>query len=282
MPVVPKRLTPPIKIHGGKYYLAQRIVALMPVHKHYVEPYFGGGSVLLAKDPEGISEVVNDLDSRLVNFWNILRCENTFKQLQRMVETTSFSQKMWEDSHHQESCAQHPSVECAFQFFVQCRQSLAGRRDTFATLSRTRTRRGMNEQVSAWLTAIEGLPAVYHRMKRVAVLCANALKVIASQDGPDTLFYLDPPYLQEVRASNGEYGQYEVTPVHHQLLLLALSKIKGRFMLSGYDSELYRTYERNHGWSRVEFTLPNNAASGKNKRRMTEVVWANFKLSTKD
>jgi DNA adenine methylase len=32
-------LTPPLKWHGGKHYLARRIVALMPSHLHYVEPF---------------------------------------------------------------------------------------------------------------------------------------------------------------------------------------------------------------------------------------------------
>jgi DNA adenine methylase len=45
-------LDPPLKWHGGKHYLARRIVALMPCHLHYVEPFFGGGAVLLARDPE--------------------------------------------------------------------------------------------------------------------------------------------------------------------------------------------------------------------------------------
>ena len=52
----------PLKWHGGKSYLAGRIVAMMPAHTHYVEPYAGGLSVLLAKEPEGVSEVVTDLD----------------------------------------------------------------------------------------------------------------------------------------------------------------------------------------------------------------------------
>ena len=42
----------PLKWHGGKYYLAAKIVALMPPHLHYVEPFFGGGAVLLDRDPE--------------------------------------------------------------------------------------------------------------------------------------------------------------------------------------------------------------------------------------
>ena len=37
----------PLKWHGGKYYLASKIIGLMPSHLHYVEPYFGGGAVLL-------------------------------------------------------------------------------------------------------------------------------------------------------------------------------------------------------------------------------------------
>lgn len=45
MPKPPKRLpiTQPLKWHGGKHYLAKRIIKLMPLHIHYVEPYFGDG-----------------------------------------------------------------------------------------------------------------------------------------------------------------------------------------------------------------------------------------------
>jgi DNA adenine methylase len=51
MSVAAHILTPPLKWHGGKHYLASRIVGLMPPHLHYVEPYFGGGAVLMAHDP---------------------------------------------------------------------------------------------------------------------------------------------------------------------------------------------------------------------------------------
>ena len=49
---------------------------------------------------------------------------------------------------------------------------------------------------------------------------------------------------------------------------------KGRVMLSGYPSELYAGRLRD--WKRHEFALPNQAAGGKQKRRMVEVVWCNF------
>jgi hypothetical protein len=57
---------------------------------------------------------------------------------------------------------------------------------------------------------------------------------------------------------------------------MLLQGIKGKFLLSGYDSELYLSYERKNDWRRHTFDLPNNAAGGDEKRRMTEVVWCNF------
>src|SRR5262249_39556009 len=90
------RVPGPLKWHGGKAYLAKKIVALMPPHLHYVEPYAGGLSVLLARDPEGTSEVVNDLDGRLVNFWRVLQDPETFERFRRRAEAVPLSRSEWE------------------------------------------------------------------------------------------------------------------------------------------------------------------------------------------
>lgn len=269
------RITPPLKWHGGKHYLAPWIVEHMPKHTHYVEPFFGGGAVLLARDPEGVSEVVNDLDGQLTTFWSVLRDPELFERFRRMVEATPFSERLWKEAHQRvtERC---DSVELAFWFFVHCRQSLSGRRKDFASISRTRTRRGMNEQASAWLTAVEGLPQVHARLKRVTVLNRPALDVIRSQDGPGTLFYLDPPYLGSTRTSADAYGAYEMSEAEHVELLELLQRIRGKVILSGYPSELYDDLLA--GWHRHDRELPNNAAGGKTKRRMVECLWCNFSM----
>src|SRR6266849_8236074 len=98
MPASVSGLVPPLKWHGGKHYLAGRIVALMPPHTHYVEPYAGGLAVLLAKSPDSVSEVVNDLDGRLTNFWRVLQDEAMFSELQRLVEAIPFSAPEWRDA----------------------------------------------------------------------------------------------------------------------------------------------------------------------------------------
>ena len=133
----------------------------MPPHTHYVEAYAGGLSVLLAKDPEGTSEVINDIDGRLTNFWRVLQQEDSFARFQRVIEAMPFSEREWREAVLVNG---HDPVDNAVGFFVHCRQSLAGRMDCFAPLSRRRIRRGMNEQASAWLNAVQGLPEVHARL----------------------------------------------------------------------------------------------------------------------
>lgn len=102
------QLTQPLKWHGGKYYLRKWIVGLMPPHLHYVEPFFGGGGILLARDPnrdwmatgaeklpaalKGSSEVVNDLHGELINFWRVLQDAAHFDSFRQRMEMTPFSE----------------------------------------------------------------------------------------------------------------------------------------------------------------------------------------------
>lgn len=286
-------ITQPIKYHGGKSYLADWIISLMPPRcknpnkpdpkdkgwLHYVEPYFGGGAVLLAQDPEGISECVNDLNTMLTMFWRVLQSPNDFINLRRKLDATPFSKELYERSVKAVAGMNGYQLfywERAFHFFVHARQSLSGRQNGFASITRNRTRRGMNEQASAWLGAIEGLEAVHKRLKRVVILDGEATDVIRQQDGLRTLFYLDPPYMQESRASKGEYGEHEMSDEQHKELLEVLVNIKGRFLLSGYPSKLYASYAKMQGWTCHEKKIDNKAAGGKTKRRMTECVWTNF------
>jgi DNA adenine methylase len=272
----------PLKWHGGKSYLAAKIVAMMPPHVHYVEPFAGGLSVLLSKSADGVSEVANDLNSGLSLFWKTLANPELFERFRRHVEAMPFAEKLHDEAAaHIQSGETDDEIATAVAFFVACRQSLAGRMKGFATLSRTRTRRGMNEQASAWLTTVDGLEAVHERLRRVVILHRDALDVIRQQDGPATLFYLDPPYMHATRATVGEYA-HEMTDEDHGELLAALGQIKGRFLLSGYRSELYDEAAAAYDWHRRDFDLPNNSAGGAMKRRMVECVWTNYEPAVRE
>ena len=250
--------------------MAGKIIALMPPHVHYVEPYAGGLAVLLQKNPNGVSEVVGDLNKELSNFWKVLQQEDGFADFRRRVEARPFSEVEWGEAESRRVPRHDCDVEAAVAFFIRCRQSRAGAFQDFATISRNRTRRQMNEQVSAWMTCVEGLPAVAARLRRVVVLNQPALDVIRSQDGPNTLFYLDPPYLPSTRASNGIY-EHDMTEDDHREMLAVIRECRGKVILSGYPSALYD--DELAGWNRVVFPTRNSAAGGKKKREMLETVW---------
>ena len=60
----PEEIPPLVKTHGGKWYLARRIINCFPSHRTYVEPFTGGLSVLLNK-PRVADEVASDLNDSL-------------------------------------------------------------------------------------------------------------------------------------------------------------------------------------------------------------------------
>ena len=283
------KLTQPIKWHGGKYYLADWIISLMPPHLHYVEPFFGGGAVLLARDLErdwmakdgerlpshlkGCSEVVNDQHGELTNFWRVLQDPNDFDKFLRKVECTPVSSVEWEKAS--ESRESLDRVERAVRFFVFARQSRQGLMNDFATLSRNRTRRRMNEQVSAYLSAVEGLADIHKRLMRVVILNDDACRIISRQDGAHTLYYCDPPYLHETRVSTDAYA-HEMDQEQHAKLLESLSQIEGKFMLSGYRSKLYDDFAKKYKWRREEREIDNKASNRKSKEKKCECLWMNF------
>jgi site-specific DNA-adenine methylase len=73
---------------------------------------------------KGVSELVNDLNDRLINFWRALRSDDTFRRFSRQVEATPLSRAEWEAAHAHEYGSD--PVANAVAFFVACRQSLAG------------------------------------------------------------------------------------------------------------------------------------------------------------
>lgn len=56
----------PISYYGGKQSLSALIIGLVPEHRIYCEPFFGGGAVFFAKQPSEV-EIINDTNRELIN-----------------------------------------------------------------------------------------------------------------------------------------------------------------------------------------------------------------------
>ena len=265
----------PIKWHGGKSYLAARIVEMMPDHIHYVEPFFGGGAVFFRKPIEliqGHSEVINDVFGELVTFWRVLQSPEHFPEFERRMALTPLAKPVWEASLNINS---EDPIDRACAFFIRYRQSRQGLGRDFATMSRTRTRRGMNEQVSSWLSAVEGLADAHDRLRRVVIYCEQAPALIRREDDPNAFFYCDPPYIAHTRVVKNAYA-CEMTDSQHEELLQTLGEVRGKFLLSGYRNPIYDAAADRYDWRRRDIQIDNKASSQKTKPTKTECLWSNY------
>lgn len=98
---------------GAKWGMAKEIVALMPPHRSYLEPFFGSGAVLFNKPPSAI-ETVNDIDGDIVNFFTILREYPT--ELAADIAMTPYSREVFNDAHENRGSSEY---ERAYKFAIR-------------------------------------------------------------------------------------------------------------------------------------------------------------------
>lgn len=262
-------IRPPVKWHGGKRYLAKKIVQHFPPHRIYLEPFGGGASVLLNKAACEV-ETYNDIDHRITRLFRVLRDQgDEFLQKARL---TLYSHIEFNGAvtYPEDST----DLEMALCDFVRWRQSFGGQGQSWSYTT-GRARGGMAGDVNAWWTAIEGLPQIIERIRRVQIVCQSAFSCIPRFDHSEGLIYCDPPYVHSTREKNSRSVYHaEMTDDEHRQLAVLLKRCKSRIVVSGYPSSLYE--EIYGGWRKVTFDIANHAAGGKKKNRETECLWMSF------
>lgn len=272
MTVAPSR--PVLRWHGGKWLLAPWIISHFPKHRIYVEPFGGGGSVLLRKE-RAYAEVYNDLDDQVVTLFRVLQDDCTARKLIAALELTPFARSEYE-------LAWNPTdepLEIARRLIVRSFMGFGSHAhaDTGAGSKTTGFRANSNRSGSTpahdWARYPSHIASFIERMRGVVVERRPAIQVMETHDGEDTLHYVDPPYLPETRGRknlNDLKHQYrhEMTVRDHEELLSKLLSLKGMVVLSGYPSELYDTALS--GWVRIE-----RQAMADGARPRTEVLWIN-------
>jgi DNA adenine methylase len=260
-----QKVRPAVKWHGGKAYLARRMVSMLPAHGTYVEPFAGGLSVLLNKRRTEM-EIAGDLNADLMGFYTCLRDrpDDLIKRLRSITyERESFE---WACTASEES----EPIEAAVRFLVKNRFSRGGLGRNFVWSERQRGKQPGD--LNAWETILDELPVIAGRLQGVHLLCRDALELIERLDSPETLFYLDPPYVHRSRSVPNAY-RHEMSDEDHRRLLERITSLRGKVVLSGYANSIYD--ESLGSWKRHEFDMPNHAGQNKTKERRVEVVWMN-------
>lgn len=263
-------MKPPFAYYGGKTALADRIVRLLPAHRHYVEPFAGGLAILLAK-PRSYMETVNDLDGGLMTFWRVLRDRPA--DLVRVCAMTPHSRAEYTAAYEPvPDDHPDPDLEHARRVWTVLAQGRAG------TLLRTGWRHHINVVATAGCPMpgflagyVERMTAVAERLRAVSLECRPALEAITAYGADaDTLLYVDPPYLAATRTST-QYRHEMPHEADHRELAATLHEARAAVVLSGYESPLYS--ELYGGWHRTE--LAAFTVQGGSRGARTEVLWSN-------
>jgi len=251
--------------YGGKQKLVSTILPLFPDHLLYGEPFAGGAALLFAKEPSEV-EILNDTNAELINFYKVMK--HDFISLQKKIAITLHSRKQHSDAS---VIYTNPhlfnELDRAWAVWVLASQSFSSILNAgwgYDKTTNTTTKRIINK-------GIRFTEEYAIRLQNVQMECTDALYIIQSRDHDEAFFYCDPPYYNSEMGHYGGYTQHDF-----ERLLQVLSKLKGKFLLSSYPSDVLETYRKKHGWQqkRVEQTI----SVSKNGKKKVECMTANYAI----
>lgn len=260
---------------GSKWSIAEWIIGHFPAGYEkmvYLEPFVGSGAVFFNKNP-GAVETINDLDSNIVNLFQVLR--ERPDELKRVLELTPYSREEYDLSF--EHC--DDPVEKARRYMVKTTQAIGAK---LAGSSKCGWRNHKQMKIGGtackWGGITETIDVAAARLRGdsthlVQIEHMDAMRLIERYDSPDVLMYLDPPYVRSARRSGALYA-HELDNRGHAELLEIISKSRAKIIISGYESDLYNSALA--GWNK-DSTMCQTTST----EMATETIWMNYAPSEK-
>jgi len=201
---------------GNKYLISDKIVELMPEHNKYIEVFCGGASVLFKK-PKIEHEVINDIDTDLIDDYKLLMKVGKYKKTQELNKIDLLTKFI---------STEHKNIQDQFT------ARLIRRCNGFSG-NRIKDNKTKVYQPSDPNKKLSILSEYQDRLKNVVFMNENYKKVLIEHDSKDALFYLDPPY-------ENSSNLYSDSIVEYKILSDDVRKLKGKFILSMADSATIR------------------------------------------
>jgi DNA adenine methylase len=251
----------PLAYLGGKNRVAKKIIALIPEHTCYIEPFCGGAQVLFHKEPSKV-EVLNDLNEDVFNFLRV--CQMHYEELLRYLRFSVVSRKWFElfDKTPPETLT---DIQRAARFFYLQKNCYGGRimQRNFVVSVQS----GSNYNPSS-------LPKLLHktheRLRNVQLECLPYQNILKKYDRPLTFFYLDPPYW------NRPYYKFNFEEKDYVEMAERLKGINGKFLLSLNDLPEIRQIFRRFTIKTLTMTY---SAQRKAGEKYHELLISNYTLA---
>lgn len=245
------------------------ILPLIPQHDTYTEAFCGGAAVLFAK-PMVPSEIINDINMHLTNFYWVTKVH--FEDLKKEIDKTLHSRDIHTHASH---ILAYPVfftyTQRAWAVWVLSKTSFASMLDgsfgyDFGGGMPKKLRNAKSEFTKE----------LAKRLDNVTIENRDALEVISTYDSEKAFHFVDPPYV------NTSCAHYEDTFNENNLnqLLGLLEKIKGKFMLTMFPNDTIQRYAEKNGWliHKITRTI---SASKENRRKQEEWMICNYEEENK-
>ena len=260
-----------IGYYGGKDNLACTIIAQMPEHTCYVEPFAGSAAVLFAKEPSA-HEVLNDTKRSMVALYRTFKSDHA--RLKKCIEHAPTARVIFDDCRRVLANADEESeFELAFAaWYVRVHSHLymGHSKATFAIVKTAGRRADIRNAYRHTLDIMQG------RLDKATIESRDALHCITTYDAPGTFYYIDPPYYASDMADYGGYTEHDYCD-----LLDTLANIEGKFILSSYDNEpLCRAIDQ-HRWHGIGVVCRKTSSAkdvGMQASNSIELLVANYPI----
>lgn len=256
---------PVLRWPGSKWRIADWVIGHLPPHKVYVEPFFGSGGVFFLKEP-AVIEIVNDLDGNVVNLFRVLREKPD--ELAHLLSLTPWAYEEYAAACDALLAPEHlTDVERARCLIVVSWQQYGKRAIQYRSGWRFR---GVDQQspMTAWRSLPDRVAFATSRLMNAQVSQMDGMKLCQRVNTPDTLLYVDTPYLGSTRKATKLYDHEMTTEGEHLALIEVLCAHVGAVVMSGYPSALYQ--EHLAGWHQVSTT-----ARAQSNGYRQECLWLN-------
>lgn len=162
-------------------------------------------------------------------------------------------------------------IEVSRRFSMLTRMAFSG------LLANEWSRAKQTEGFSGWIGIIPAVHIFSRLLSRNELVCHNEdwVKVCLKYDGPNTMHYLDPPYVHETRVAKDAY-LHEMSTKQHVKFCNACLGLKGMVIISGYDNPLYN--KKLKGWERIDIPITTTVSKtvlGQDKPQRVESLWLN-------
>jgi DNA adenine methylase len=248
----------PLPYIGGKRAVAQKIITVFPKHRTYVEPFAGGAQVFFRKEPSKV-EVLNDLDGEMVNFFRV--CQQHYEELLRYLRFMLVGRK-WHELLKATELATLTDVQRAARHLYLLKNSYAGLIRNLNYKCCVAQPPGFNPE-----TLPKIIEETHARLARVQLENLPYETVLKRFDGPDTLFYLDPPYF------GLKLYRHNLTTADFERMAERLGGLKAKFVLSLNDVPEVRRIFRAFKFREIDLFYTAQKVAG---RRYREVLITNF------